>query len=414
MRDDPAPFSPLKTSEKLKSVMQEYYAELDEASRSRRRPIAWCTSQGPVELLRAMGFLVYFPENHGALLGTTRRAMDFIGLANSIGYSPDICSYVTSDIGAFLAGETPLKEVYRVSGVPHPDVLVYNNNQCRDVQEWFDYYARQIGVPVKGIRTPRGVGEVNPHVISGIVRQMKNLADDLAPIAKQTLELNTFCETVERSKQSSDLWKSILEMASHRPSPITFTDVCFHIGPAVNLRGTDTAVSYYQTLYKELKHRVKHGIGAIKNERFRIYWEGMPIWGKLRFIAETMARMHVSLVASTYGHSWVFDAFEPDDPFTSTAEAYTGLFTVRHERFKESFLREMLRRFHVDGIIFHNSRTCPNCNNSQYGMPRRLSEKTRIPHLVLDGDLNDLRCFSEEQTLTNLEAFVEMLAQRKI
>jgi benzoyl-CoA reductase/2-hydroxyglutaryl-CoA dehydratase subunit BcrC/BadD/HgdB len=154
-------------------------------------------------------------------------------------------------------------------------------------------------------------------------------------------------------------------------------------------------------------------MGAIKNERFRIYWEGMPIWGKLRFLAETMARMHVSLVASTYGHSWVFDAFDPNDPFTSTARAYTELFTVRHERFKESFLVEMLRRFQVDGIIFHNSRTCPNCNNSQYGMPRRLSEKTQIPHLVLDGDLNDLRCFSEEQTLTNLEAFVEMLAQRE-
>ncbi|UCB48638.1 MAG: 2-hydroxyacyl-CoA dehydratase [Deltaproteobacteria bacterium] len=414
MPDDLAPFLPLKTTEMLKSVMQQYYAELDEVSRSGHRPIAWCTSQGPVELLRAMGFLVYFPENHGSLLGTTRRAMDFIGLANSIGYSPDICSYVTSDIGAFLAGETPLKEVYRVSGVPHPDVLVYNNNQCRDVQEWFEYYARQIGVPVMGIRTPRGVGEVSPHMISGVARQMETLAEHLAPIAKQTLNLNTFCETVERSKQSSDLWKSILEMAGHRPSPITFTDVCLHMGPAVNLRGTDTAVSYYQVLSKEVAYRVKHRAGAIRNERFRIYWEGMPIWGKLRFFAETMARMHVSLVASTYGHSWVFDAFDPNDPFTSTARAYTALFTVRHERFKESFLMEMLRKFQIDGIIFHNSRTCPNCNNSQYGMPRRLSEKTRIPHLILDGDLNDLRCFSEEQTLTNLEAFVEMLAQRGV
>jgi hypothetical protein len=52
--------------------MRQYYTELDEASQSRSRKIAWCTSQGPVELLRAMGFLVYFPENHGVLLGTTR------------------------------------------------------------------------------------------------------------------------------------------------------------------------------------------------------------------------------------------------------------------------------------------------------------------------------------------------------
>ena len=412
MPDDEPLFHPLRSTEKLKSVMQQYYAELDEASQSKSRPIAWCTSQGPVELLRAMGFLVYFPENHGVLLGTTRKATDFIGLANSFGYSPDICSYVTSDIGAFLAGETPLKEAYQISGVPHPNVLVYNNNQCRDVQEWFEYYARQIGVPALGIRTPRGLDDVSPHIISSVARQMENLAHDLAPIAKQTLNLNAFCDTVERSKQGSDLWKQVLEMAGHRPSPITFTDICFHMGPAVNLRGTDMAVSFYQELCEELAYRIGHKMGAIENERFRIYWEGMPIWGRLRFFAETMARMQASLVASTYGHSWVFDAFDPNDPFTSTARAYTELFTVRHEGFKESFLTEMLRKFQVDGIIFHNSRTCPNCNNSQYGMPRRLSEKTHIPHLILDGDLNDLRCFSEEQTLTNLEAFVEMLAQR--
>jgi hypothetical protein len=29
--------------------------------------------------------------------------------------------------------------------------------------------------------------------------------------------------------------------------------------------------------------------------------------------------------------------------------------------------------------------------------------------LVLDGDLNDLRCFSDEQARTNIEAFVEQL-----
>ena len=68
MRDHQPSFVPLKNTPKLKSVMQQYYAELDEASRSQSKPIAWCTSQGPVELLRAMGFLVYFPENHGALL----------------------------------------------------------------------------------------------------------------------------------------------------------------------------------------------------------------------------------------------------------------------------------------------------------------------------------------------------------
>jgi benzoyl-CoA reductase/2-hydroxyglutaryl-CoA dehydratase subunit BcrC/BadD/HgdB len=42
-------------------------------------------------------------------------------------------------------------------------------------------------------------------------------------------------------------------------------------------------------------------------------------------------------------------------------------------------------------------------------MPQRLEKRLGIPCLVINGDLNDLRCYSEEQTRTNIEAFVEQL-----
>ena len=43
--------------------------------------------------------------------GATRMATDAIPLANAQGFSPDICSYLTSDIGSYLKGETPLKKM---------------------------------------------------------------------------------------------------------------------------------------------------------------------------------------------------------------------------------------------------------------------------------------------------------------
>ena len=72
----------------LKKVMADHFYELDEAARTGFKKIAWCTSVGPAELLRGMGFLVYFPENHGAMLGATRMATDLIPYANAMGYSP--------------------------------------------------------------------------------------------------------------------------------------------------------------------------------------------------------------------------------------------------------------------------------------------------------------------------------------
>ena len=59
-----------------------------------------------------------------------------------------------------------------------------------------------------------------------------------------------------------------------------------------------------------------------------------------------------------------------------------------------------------------SGQTCPNNSNNRYGLPERLEEKTGIPYIVVSGDLNDLRCYSEEQTMTNMEAFIEQLAER--
>jgi benzoyl-CoA reductase/2-hydroxyglutaryl-CoA dehydratase subunit BcrC/BadD/HgdB len=91
---------------------------LDEASRTKNKKIAWCSSVGPAELAMSLGFLVYYPENHAAMLGSTRTAMDYIPVANAHGYSPEICSYLTSDIGAYLRHETPLTKAYGIKEVP--------------------------------------------------------------------------------------------------------------------------------------------------------------------------------------------------------------------------------------------------------------------------------------------------------
>ena len=53
----------------MRKLMADHFYELDRAVKTGHPKVAWCTSVGPAELLRAMGFVVYFPENHGAMLG---------------------------------------------------------------------------------------------------------------------------------------------------------------------------------------------------------------------------------------------------------------------------------------------------------------------------------------------------------
>jgi len=400
----------LETAKLMKKVMADHFYEIDAAVKSGNPKVAWCTSVGPAELLRAMGFVVYFPENHAAILGASRAANDCIPAANAIGYSPEICSYLTSDIGAYLKGFTPLSKIYDgIETIPKPDVLVYNTNQCRDVKDWFEWYAREWKVPCFGIESFVNVGAVTKDHVDSIAAQMKKLAVDITAATGNKMDEDLLKETVRLSRQCSDLWKDVLEIATNKPSPLTFFDGTIHMGPAVCLRGTQVAVDYYETLLKELRGWVSQGVAAVAGERHRIYWEGMPVWGKLRENAKLFLGLQTCLVASTYCNSWIFSALDPDDPWNSMARAYTELFIVRDDDYKEDYYRRMLDLFDFDGIIFHDAKTCPNNSNCRYGLPQRFSKETGIPFITIDGDLNDLRCYSEEQAITKIEAFIEQL-----
>jgi benzoyl-CoA reductase/2-hydroxyglutaryl-CoA dehydratase subunit BcrC/BadD/HgdB len=394
----------------LRKLLADHFYELDRAVKAGRPKVAWCTSVGPAELLRAMGFVVYFPENHGAMLGASRMATETIPAANAIGYSPDICSYLTSDIGACLQNRTPLSTAYEgITTIPKPDVLVYNTNQCRDVQDWLAWYGHHWSKPVLGIECYRGVGKVTDVHVAGIAGQIEALVPPLEEISGQKFDIDRLRQTVRLSRQCSDLWKEVLETATAHPSPLTFFDSTIHMAPAVVMRGTQTAIDYYRELLAELKTRIAAGVAAVEGERHRLYWDGMPIWGRLRDLATLFLELRTCVVASTYANSWIFTALDPDDPFRSMARAYTELFIVRSDPYKEKYLQQMIETFGVHGIVFHDSKTCPNNTNCQHGMPQRLQERLGVPSITIAGDLNDLRCYSDEQARTQIEAFVEQL-----
>ncbi|BBO67418.1 2-hydroxyglutaryl-CoA dehydratase [Desulfosarcina alkanivorans] len=404
----------LESSKVLGKFMADYYYELDNAAKTGDRKIAWCTSVGPAEILRAMGFLVYFPETHSAMLGSSRMATDLIPKANAIGYSPDICSYLTADVGAYLEKVSPLSKVFKgIEGPPRPDVLVFNTNQCRDVQDWFNFYGEEYDVPVVGVHSYVGVQEVEESHVKSIARQMEEMIPALERVSGGKFDLERLKDAVRLSRECSDLWKEVLDTAAARPSPLTFFDGTTLMGAAVVGRGTQEANDCYRTLLAELNQRIADKEGAIENERFRIYWDGMPVWGRLSAHAKLFASLGTNVLASTYCNSWIFSALDPDDPFNSMARAYTELFIVRADAPKEAYIRDMLDFFKVDGIIYHDAKTCPNNSNCRYGMPQRIERQTGIPSLTINGDLNDLRLISDEQTKTNVEAFVEQLAENK-
>lgn len=399
----------IRSTQLLRKLMKDYFTGFEKAGK-----IAWCTSVGPAELLRSFGFEVYFPENHGALLGASRQGGDYIPATVNLGYSGDICSYLTSDIGAYLNKRTPLQDHYGMKGIPKPDLIVYNTNQCREVQDWFNYYAKEFECPIIGIFPPRHIEEITGAEIRDVSEQFKAMIPVCEKSSGRKFDIDAFRDTMRLSREATDLWKEVLATAKNSPAPFNFFDGTIHMGPIVVLRGTQLAKDYYRVLLDELKEIVILNKGTAAAETARLFWDGMPIWGKLRAMSELFKQNNASVVASTYCNSWVFDAFDEQDPFTSSAKAYTEIFINRGEHAKMKMLKQMADEFSVDGIIFHDAKTCFNNSNTRFGLPLRFYKEYGIPVLVIEGDLCDLRFYSEGQTTTKIETFIEQLETQKM
>ena len=218
--------------------------------------------------------------------------------------------------------------------------------------------------------------------------------------------------TIGLSHDGCVLWRQVLETAKNIPSPINFFDAAIHMGPIVVMRGTQYAIDYYKILLAELQNRIKNKISAVPEEKFRIYWDGMPLWYQLSSMAKLFARHDTCIVASTYCNSWIFDDLDSKDPFVSSALAYCKLFIVRSDDVKEKVLEKLMTDFSIDGIIYHESKTCARNSNNLYGLQNRLYNKLNIPFLEINGDLNDPRCYSEEQTIIAIETFISQLSNQ--
>ncbi len=390
---------PLKTQGDLKELLGTYYLGMA----AKEKPIAWCTSVGPAELLRAFGYEVYFPENHGAMIGAKRPGAKNIPAASREGYSAEVCSYMTADIGAFLEGETPL-QAYGFEGVPKPDLLVYNTSQCREVKEWFGFFARRFEAPLLGIHTPQNLDEITPELLAYLTKEWERLIEELERLSGRPLDRERFEEIASHSYAACKLWQEFLESNGRRPAPHTFFDHVILMAPVVVLRGTPQAVDFYRRLIDEVEAMPAPDV----DERVRVYWDGMPIWGKNRHLSEFFQERAVSVVASTYGHSWTFD-FEGGDPLPAMVRAYAEIFISRSESFKLEYLKEITRRFGADAVLFHDAKTCPHNTNTRFSLPGRLRKETGLPTLTFYGDLVDLRHFSEEEFALRMEALLEQL-----
>jgi len=398
---------PLEATRRLKELVHAYYVDLEVAADDPDRLVAACSGLAPVEIVRALGIVPYFPENHAALIGAARQAGPYLARATAEGFSQFASSAMRADIGALLEGSSPLVTVHGLKGPPRPDLVVYSTNTGHELLRWFEFYGTHYDVPVHGLHPPPALGQLEQMDIDAAVHQLLRLAERLEQSTGRTLEMDQLAQTVERSAAAATLWEEILGLARNVPAPLTWFDTLVHLAPMVLLRGTPEAVDYYRLLKAEIEDRVARGVSAVPAEAHRFYWDGPPIWCALRPLARLFAGSGVAIVGSTFSTVFTLPGLDPDDPVESMARAYTGVFGNRSEAYKTAHLAREFARYGVDAAVYHDCRTTPEASHVRYGLARRAERATGVPGFVIEADSHDLRLFSTERVTGQLAAFLE-------
>jgi len=397
----------IKAVKKMKEIMTFYYIDAKTAAENNKK-VAWITSGGPVEPLIAMDIIPVYPENHGAMIGASKMGVDLCEKAEAMGYASDLCSYARSDISCATVNGGP------IGGLPKPDMLICCNNICGTVLKWYEIQARYFNVPLFIFDTPFCHTEYYEEMRRYVRSQVDEYIEYLEIATGRKLDRERMEEVGRLSVAGQRMWQAVLDTTVNKPAPMSAFDAFFHLALIVTLRGTHTAVDYYQELLDEMNERVKEGIGAVPNERYRLLWDNLPIWYRTKWLSEKFAAHDACLVADTYTSAWCGSLryMDENDFLNSMAEGYTRIYlNIGVDEMARSVC-DMVDKYEVDGLVIHSNRSCKPYSLGQYDIQRIVEEKKGIPSLMIEADMCDERMFSESQIETRIEAFIEMLTHR--
>ncbi len=397
-----------KAKDLMKKLTQDYYRGAQHAHEMGKL-IGYTTAVSPVEIFYAHDVIPIYPENHAVMCITNRMTAKLSMAVERLGYTSHLCAYARSDLGYRELKESP------IGGIPDPDLLVACNAQCFTLTKWFEVLSRRYQLPVFVFDTPHYIrkAEARKNILAYVEKQLYEMIEALEEKTKKRFDMDRLREVMTYSNEACRGYKAFLDLASHKPSPISIFDTLIHMAINVYLRGTPEAAHYYKVLVEEfLEEKISKGIGAVANEKFRLYWENLPVWFKFKDHFNLLAGRGANILTSLYTQTWCYE-FDVRDPIRSLAENYVSVFSnVELEERAERAL-DLYRRYALNGTIMFLNRSCKAVTFAIPEIRKIITERTGIPALVFESDMGDPRFYSEAQIKTRLEAYLETLEKRE-
>ncbi len=406
-----------------KEMIAAHFARLSR-SRDSGEKCAYTFVPGNVtELLHAFDLLPVLPEINALQSGMRGLSRNYIQIAEKLGHSEDVCTYVKCDYGMLKSGNIgPTGE-----RLPEPDVLLLSYTGCFTFMKWFEILREEYRCPVLMLHVPyQAEGKVTEAMRRYVVDQLRTkIIPELERVTGKKYDEDRLRGALELSARAEDDFVRVLESARHVPSPIdAYFGGVYYIGPIFTaFRGTQDAVDYYRLLREEVEAaaRDKRGPvtpeGEMTRERYRVVVEGPPNWTSFRKFWKMFSDEGAVVVASTYTKvGGVYDdgfRHDPSRPLETLADYCMGCYTNLNLPSRTDMLVRHVRDYAADGFLINSVKSCNSFSAGQLLMLREVEKRSGVPGGFIESDLVDPRYFSAANIKNRLESYFQMIEQKR-
>jgi benzoyl-CoA reductase subunit B len=419
----------LKTMHPLRANIDEAYKRSVEATKD-GKPTAWSMvnwwQADPI--LKAMDIEIVYPENYGAVCAAFGAAQHYLDRSDEEGFPTHMCGYARNGIG-YAAEMQELGEIppdAPLGGMPKPIFMLCSSALCDARIKWFQSLGRYLDAPVYTVELPHpGVEEsrtpgVRDRDINFMVEGLRDLIGFLERLTGRKMNWSRLEEITNELIEINRIWYQINQFRKAKPCPMHSRDFWSCMNASLYPAGdTKVALKLYQDMYSEVEDRVHKKVGAVENEKYRMVFGELPPWHALNIFDELAQRGWTFVI-----ESWAYHAPKPidysgiADPLrriaTQTYQWLTGYFedALKTKEYMGYFAYPYIKwaeTYQCDGALFHPLLTCRTATNHLILAQDRLLNKIKVPSLIAEGDIVDLKLFDFEDTMRKAQVLEEMM-----
>ena len=399
------------------------------------RPIGWSMVtwyEGEL-IAKAMGMELVFPENYGALCAAFGLAEPYLERCDSEGFPASLCGYARNCLGyVSMMAENNMQPPpdAPVGGMPKPQLLISSGAVCDGRVKWFQALKRYMNVPQWTLERPQtrskefNLPGQKEKTIRFITNHLRDFVAFLENLLGTKMDWDRLEEIVDQTHKTLLLAHQVDLLRRAVPSPMVAQDFWSIMVPHLYLPYDPEAIAFYQKVYDEVKYRVDNKIGAVPNERYRMMFASLPPWHSLNFFDKLAENYGIAMVYESWGYHAPPPL--PDDELEGISDPLERIANLTYRKFNEvdetakkydsanafSIVGKFLGGaddYRADGYLCHPLLSCRPATYSLFVIKNILEDKVKVPGVVIEGDIVDLRVFNEQEALSKIEAFIETM-----